>query len=110
MTKIKYTLFLAFAASVFISCERELETAPTNQANEEEVFKTADNAETVVNGAWAKFNDDGTTYANIGYSTVLRASDAMGSDVAVLTNKYGFNSAYAFTDLVNNAGSRTLFI
>ena len=34
----------------------------------------------------------------------------MGSDVAVLTNKYGFNSAYAFTDLVNNAGSRTLFI
>ena len=49
MTKIKYTLFLAFAASVFISCERELETAPTNQANEEEVFKTAENAETVVN-------------------------------------------------------------
>ncbi|KGO08209.1 RagB/SusD family nutrient uptake outer membrane protein [Elizabethkingia bruuniana] len=110
MTKIKYTLFLAFAASVFISCESELETAPTNQANEEEVFKTADNAETVVNGAWAKFNDDGTTYANIGYSTVLRASDAMGSDVAVLTNKYGFNSAYAFTDLVNNTGSRTLFV
>ncbi|OPC04485.1 carbohydrate-binding protein SusD [Elizabethkingia meningoseptica] len=110
MTKIKYTWLLVLAASVFISCERELETAPTNQANEEEIFKTADNAETVINGTWAQFNDDGTTYANIGYSTVLRASDAMGSDVAVLTNKYGFNSAYAFTDLVNNTGGRSSFI
>jgi len=44
MTKIKYTWLLVLAASVFISCERELETAPTNQANEEEIFKTADNA------------------------------------------------------------------
>ena len=34
----------------------------------------------------------------------------MGSDVAVLTNKYGFPGAYAFTDLVNNTGSRPLYI
>lgn len=41
---------------------------------------------------------------------MLRTSDAMGSDVAVLTNKYGFPGAYAFTDLVNNTGSRPLYI
>lgn len=39
MTKIKYTLFLAFAASVFISCERELETAPTNQLMKKRFLK-----------------------------------------------------------------------
>lgn len=110
MKKIIYlSLSLLFTLSI-VSCESDLETAPTNQANEAEVFKTAESAETVINGAWAKLNDDGPTYANIGYSTVLRTSDAMGSDVAVLTNKYGFPSAYAFTDLVNNTGSRSLFI
>lgn len=110
MKKLKYLSLVLITALSFTGCESELETAPTNQANEEEVFKTAESAETVINGTWAKFNDDGPTYANIGYSTVLRTSDAMGSDVAVLTNKYGFPGAYAFTDLVNNTGSRPLFI
>jgi len=110
MKKLKYLSLLIITALSFTGCESELETAPTNQSNEEEVFKTAESAETVINGTWAKFNDDGPTYANIGYSTVLRTSDAMGSDVAVLTNKYGFPGAYAFTDLVNNTGSRPLFI
>ncbi|SDQ34829.1 SusD family protein [Chryseobacterium soldanellicola] len=110
MKKLKYLSIALIAAFLFISCESDLETAPTNQADEAEVFKTAESAETVINGTWAKFNDDGTTYANIGYSTVLRTSDAMGSDVAVLTNKYGFPGAYAFTDLVNNTGSRPLYI
>lgn len=110
MKKLKYLSLLLITALSFTACENELDTAPTNQANEEEVFKTAESAETVINGTWAKFNDDGPTYANIGYSTVLRASDAMGSDVAVLTNKYGFPGAYAFTDLVNSTGSRPLFI
>jgi len=110
MKKLTYTLFASIALASVISCESDLDTAPTNQANEAEVFKTADNAETVINGTWAKFNDDGTTYANIGYSTVLRASDAMGSDVAVLTNKYGFAGAYAFTDLVDKTGGRSQFI
>ncbi|WBV59596.1 RagB/SusD family nutrient uptake outer membrane protein [Chryseobacterium camelliae] len=110
MKKLKYLSFALIIVLSLISCESDLETAPTNQANEAEVFKTAESAETVINGTWAKFNDDGPTYANIGYSTVLRTSDAMGSDVAVLTNKYGFPAAYAFTDLVNSAGSRPLFI
>jgi hypothetical protein len=91
MKKLKYISFALITILSLISCESDLETAPTNQANEEEIFKTAESAETVINGTWAKFNDDGTTYSNIGYSTVLRTSDAMGSDVAVLTNKYGFH-------------------
>ncbi|MDC8106353.1 RagB/SusD family nutrient uptake outer membrane protein [Chryseobacterium sp. B21-037] len=110
MKKIKYISFILIAAFSSTACTNDLETAPTNQANEAEIFKTAESAETVINGTWAKFNDDGPTYANIGYSTVLRASDAMGSDVAVLTNKYGFASAYAFTDLVNSTGSRSQFV
>ncbi|PWN68301.1 RagB/SusD family nutrient uptake outer membrane protein [Chryseobacterium phosphatilyticum] len=110
MKNLKYLSLSLIGLWSLTSCENELETAPTNQANQVEVFKTAESAETVINGAWAKFNDDGTTYANIGYSTVLRASDAMGSDVAVLTNKYGFASTYQFTEMANNTASRPLFI
>jgi len=110
MKKLKYISFALIALWSLTSCENELETAPTDQASGEEVFKTAESAETVINGAWAKLNDDGPTYANLGYSTVLRASDAMGSDVAVLTNKYGYASTYAFTEMINNTVSRPQFI
>lgn len=110
MKKIKYLSFALLGLWSLTSCESDLTTAPTDQANSEEVFKTAESAETVINGTWAKFNNDGTTYANIGYSTVLRASDAMGSDVAILRNKYGFSAAYDFTEMVNTTAGRPLFI
>lgn len=110
MKKLQYLSFALIGLWSLTSCERELDTAPTDQANSVEVFKTAESAETVINGTWAKFNNDGPTYANLGYSTVLRASDAMGSDVAVLMNKYGFGSTYAFTEMVNNTTSRPLFV
>ncbi|WP_106916872.1 RagB/SusD family nutrient uptake outer membrane protein [Chryseobacterium aurantiacum] len=110
MKKIKYISLALIGLWSLTSCESELDTAPTDQSNSVEVFKTAENAETVINGTWAKFNNDGTTFANIGYSTVLRASDAMGSDVAVLTNKYGFASTYGFTEMVNNTLGRPSFI
>lgn len=110
MKNLKYLSFALIGLWSLTSCESDLTTAPTDQANSLEVFKTAESAETVINGTWAKFNNDGTTYANIGYSTVLRASDAMGSDVAVLRNKYGFASTYDFTEMVNNTAGRPLFI
>ncbi|MGG7552605.1 RagB/SusD family nutrient uptake outer membrane protein [Chryseobacterium arthrosphaerae] len=110
MKNLKYLSFALLGLWSLTSCESDLTTAPTDQANSEEVFKTAESAETVINGTWAKFNNDGTTYANIGYSTVLRASDAMGSDVAILRNKYGFSSAYDFTEMVNTTAGRPLFI
>lgn len=110
MKKLKYLSFALVGLWSFTSCESELDTAPTDQSNSTEVFKTAESAETVINGTWAKFNNDGTTYANIGFSTVMRASDAMGSDVAVLTNKYGFASTYTFSEMENRTASRPLFI
>ncbi|MGH1518969.1 RagB/SusD family nutrient uptake outer membrane protein [Chryseobacterium sp. JK1] len=110
MKNLKYLSFALIGLWSLTSCEKDLDTAPTDQASSVEVFKTAESAETVINGTWAKFNNDGTTYANIGYSTVLRASDAMGSDVAVLRNKYGFSSTYDFTEMVNNTAGRPLFI
>ncbi|OCA71608.1 RagB/SusD family nutrient uptake outer membrane protein [Chryseobacterium arthrosphaerae] len=110
MKNLKYLSFALLGLWSLTSCESDLTTAPTDQANSEEVFKTAESAETVINGTWAKFNNDGTTYANIGYSTVLRASDAMGSDVAILRNKYGFSAAYDFTEMVNTTAGRPLFI
>ncbi len=110
MKNLKYLSFALIGLWSLTSCENDLTTAPTDQANSLEVFKTAESAETVINGTWAKFNNDGTTYANIGYSTVLRASDAMGSDVAILRNKYGFASTYDFTEMVNNTAGRPLFI
>ncbi|MFZ4930785.1 RagB/SusD family nutrient uptake outer membrane protein [Chryseobacterium sp. Mn2064] len=110
MKNLKYLSFALIGLWSLTSCEKDLDTAPTDQASSVEVFKTAESAETVINGTWAKFNNDGTTYANIGYSTVLRASDAMGSDVAVLRNKYGFSSTYDFTEMVNSTAGRPLFI
>lgn len=110
MKNLKYLSLVLLGLWSLTSCENDLTTAPTDQANSEEVFKTAESAETVINGTWAKFNNDGTTYANIGYSTVLRTSDAMGSDVAILRNKYGFSAAYDFTEMVNTTAGRPLFI
>lgn len=46
-------------------------------------------------------NDTYFTYANPGYSSILRTSDAMGNDVAIITNKYGYRDAYEFS-LANN--------
>lgn len=110
MKKLKYLSFALIGLWSLTSCESELDTAPTDQSNSTEVFKTAESAETVINGTWAKFNNDGTTFANIGFSTVMRASDAMGSDVAVLTNKYGFATTYTFSEMENRTAGRPLFI
>lgn len=82
------------------SCSKDLNTAPTDAVAESELYKTADNIETVVNGTWGYFNDTYFTFANPGYSAVLRTSDAMGSDVAV-TTKYGYRDAYTFSEMGN---------
>lgn len=49
MKKLKYISFALIAAVSLISCENDLETAPTNKADEAEIFKTAESAETVIN-------------------------------------------------------------
>lgn len=87
------------------ACTKDLETAPTTAIPETEIYKNTNNIETVINGTWRYLNDTYFTFANPGYSTVMRTSDAMGNDVAV-TTKYGYRDPYAFTDLYNASGTR----
>lgn len=93
-----------FAAAVLLmasGCKKELTTSPTTAVSESLIYGDVNNIEKVLNGTWAYMNDTYFTYANPGYSTILRTSDAMGDDVAIITNKYGYRDAYEFT-LANN--------
>lgn len=83
------------------SCKKELTTAPTDAVPESLIYTSADNIETVLNGTWSYMNDTYFSYANPGYTTILRTSDAMGDDVAIITNKYGYRDAYPFTGANN---------
>ena len=47
------------------------------------------------------------SYANPGYGAMLRANDAMGSDV-VLNTKYGFRAHNEFTAIYGKGGTNTL--
>ncbi|KIO78592.1 carbohydrate-binding protein SusD [Pedobacter lusitanus] len=87
----------------FTGCKKELTTSSSQDVPESAIYKDVANIEAVLNGTWAYMNEEFFTYANPGYSTILRTSDAMGSDVAVNPNKYGFADAYAFNG-ANNQG------
>ncbi len=104
---------IIYIASLFllvvVGCSKDLETAPTDAVDENEIYKNADNIETVINGTWKYLNETYATYANPGYSAVMRTSDAMGSDVALITTKYGYAGPYNFTDMFNETSSRTTF-
>lgn len=103
--KIRH-IYIALAFTLLVSsCQDKLELDPTDAVADTEVFNSTKNIETVVNGTWRYLNDTYFTYANPGYSTVMRTSDAMGPDVAV-TTKYGYRDPYAFTDLNNKAATR----
>src|SRR5690606_9153228 len=101
-----FPLYIAISLLWLLSaCQDKLELNPTDAVADSEVFSSTKNIETVVNGTWRFLNDTYFTYANPGYSTVMRTSDAMGPDVAV-TTKYGYRDPYAFTDLNNKAATR----
>ncbi|MDM1294562.1 RagB/SusD family nutrient uptake outer membrane protein [Sphingobacterium sp. N143] len=101
--KIAYIVLALSLANT--SCKDMLETDPTTSVPEEEIYKNTDNVATVINGTWGYLNDTYFTYANPGYTAIMRTSDAMGNDVAV-TTKYGYRDAYAFTELTNNRSNR----
>lgn len=96
---LKNISYIAVTALIlpFMGCKKDLTTSPTNAVSDELLYTTADNIETVLNGTWAYMHDTFFTYSNPGYSTILRTSDAMGDDVAIITNKYGYRDAYEFT-------------
>lgn len=85
----------------FAGCKKELNTSPTNSVESALIYANADNIETVLNGTWSYMQDTYFTFANPGYSTILRTSDAMGDDVAVIPNKYGYRDSYNFTHASN---------
>lgn len=95
------TILLWISALFFFGCKKELTTTPTTSVPESLIYGTAENIETVLNGTWSYMNDTYFTYANPGYSSILRTSDVMGGDIAIITNKYGYRDAYEYT-LANN--------
>ena len=103
---IQYTkalvLFFLFA---LVSCD--LDTSPTDAVEENEVFKTVSGSEKVLNGSWGQLMETYYTYANPGFGSFLRTSDAMGNDVVLQTNKYGFGNHYQFSALYGKGGTNT---
>jgi len=103
---INYTkaLFLVISLGL-VSCE--LETSPTDAIEKKEVFKTVSGSEKVLNGSWGQLMETFNTYANPGFGAILRANDAMGNDVVLQTNKYGFGAHYQFNALYGKGGTNT---
>lgn len=93
ITPILFSALLLTAAG----CKKELTTTPTDAVSESLIYGNVNNIEAVLNGTWSYMNDTFFTYANPGYTTILRTSDAMGDDVAIITNKYGYRDAYQYT-------------
>ncbi|GHU78963.1 membrane protein [Bacteroidia bacterium] len=102
---VNYILAGVLSLGVFTACD--LETSPTTSLDAGAVFSSPENAEKVLNGSWKYLLETFSTYANPGFGTFLRASDAMGSDVVVNT-KYGFASSYTFTAIYNKTATNTL--
>lgn len=102
---IKYILVVTLAITTLSACD--LETSPTNSVDAGVVFNKAEDSEKILNGAWAYLMETFNSYANPGYGAMLRAGDAMGSDV-VLNTKYGFRDHYAFSALYGKGGTNTL--
>ncbi|WP_430613424.1 RagB/SusD family nutrient uptake outer membrane protein [Flavobacterium sp. JP2137] len=101
----KNSLLALFTAFLVVSCE--LETNPTTAVDAAEVFKTTQDADKVLIGSWSYLMETFNSYANPGYGAMLRANDAMGSDV-VLNTRYGFSTHYAFSALYAKGGTNSL--
>ncbi|NIG56353.1 RagB/SusD family nutrient uptake outer membrane protein [Chitinophaga sp. Cy-1792] len=106
MKKNRYILTALLGTVLLSACSKDfLKQDPTNQVPDDQVFTTADNVETVINGTWAYAMETFFTYAVPGYNSIARASDAMGDDIAV-TTKYGLRDAYTFVEMVDNTKNR----
>jgi hypothetical protein len=75
--KLKIVYIILALSLVNASCKDALELDPTTSVPEGEVFKNTDNVATVINVTWKYLNDTYFTYANPGYTAVMRTSDAM---------------------------------
>jgi len=103
--------FYTYTAALIIglsACNKQLDTAPSNAVSEDIVLKNIANLSTISEGTWAAMMDDfyGGTYSNPGYKTIALTSDAMANDVALITTKYGFPTAYRFTQMNDKTQAR----
>ena len=92
-------------STMLTSCD--LDTIPTTYVDAGSVFGKTGDAEKVLNGGWNYLMETFNSYANPGYGAMLRANDAMGSDV-VLNSKYGFRTHNEFSAIYGKGGTNTL--
>ena len=104
-TIFKYIFSIALGAGMFTSCD--LDTIPTTYVDAGSVFGKTVDAEKVLNGGWNYLMETFNSYANPGDGAMLRANDAMGSDV-VLNDKYGFRSHNQLSAIYGKGGTNTL--
>lgn len=104
-TIFKYIFSFALGTVMFTSCD--LDTIPTTSVDAGSVFGKTVDAEKVLNGGWNYLMETFNSYANPGFGAMLRANDAMGSDV-VLNDKYGFRSHNQFNAIYGKGGTNTL--
>lgn len=83
-----------------------LDQSPTDAVPSDKI-STPENAIKIFNGTWRYMFDTFFTYANPGYSAVLRQDDMMGNDVIAYPGKYGFSAAYQFKDTPDKTVYRT---
>jgi hypothetical protein len=105
---MKLCKYFIVAAVVLSACNKQLDTAPSDAVSEDIVLKNVSNLATIAEGTWASMMDDfyGGTYSNPGFKSISLTSDAMADDVALITTKYGFPTAYRFTQMNDKTQSR----
>lgn len=107
MKKITIIRLLSGFLFLFVLSGCKLNTEPTTALSADAVFNKAEDSEKVLNGAWRYLLETFNSYANPGYGSFLRASDAMGNDV-VLNTRYGFSSHYALNAIYSRGGTNSL--
>ncbi len=78
----KISIILALIVGLTVSCSKDfLETAPTNEVSETDVFKTAAGAQTVLDGVSRKIREYNTSHDDFGHKALDMAWDLMGEDI-----------------------------
>jgi len=78
----KISIILALIVGLTVSCSKDfLETAPTNEVSETDVFRTAAGAQTVLDGVSRKIREYNTSHDDFGHKALDMAWDLMGEDI-----------------------------
>jgi hypothetical protein len=77
-------IFLVAILFIVASCSEDyLETSPTNKISDQDVFKTADGAQTVIDGVLRDMREYRSNHDQFGVKAIDLAIDLMGEDIAV---------------------------